>query len=207
MKYSITFLLCVVLSMVNFAQKYSPISNSATVKKAIQLKHQNTKTLSADFNEEVHSSMFNTPQKGTGTLLFKQSDKIRWENTSSKQLILINGDNVKLYDNGKASGNPMANKLVKKIQGMMLSMLSGDFLNEKEFNIAYFENGKNYKLILTPKNARMSKYISKIELYFNQTSLLLTEMILHESKDQKMIYTFTNTKTNQPINDSKFNQR
>lgn len=207
MRFILFFLLIIFFFNTSFAQKYERITSPSSVKKSIQVKHQNTKTLSSDFTEEVHSSMFNTPQNGNGTLFFKQTDKIRWENSNSKQLILINGDKVKLYDNGKSSGNPMANKLVKKIQGMMLSMLSGDFLNEKEFTIAYFENGKNYKLILTPKNARMSKYISKIELYFNQKNLLLTEMILHESNDQKMIYTFTNTKTNQPINDTKFNQR
>ncbi len=85
-------------------------------------------------------------------------------------------------------------------------LLLHHFLNEKDFTIAYYENNSNYKLVLTPKNDRMKKRISKIELVFDKTSLLLEQMSMHESADQKVVYVFDSVKTNETIADSKFNQ-
>ena len=50
----------------------------------------------------------------------------------------------------------------------------------------------------------IKKYMSKIELLFSKKSLLLDEMTMVEAKNQKIVYTFTNLKTNQSIADSKF---
>lgn len=190
-----------------YAQDYKNVSDIQSVKDAIQKKHNDTKSITADFTEKVVSEMFKEPQISKGKLTFKKENKVRWEKASSKQLILIDGDKVKLYENNKLVSNPTSQKIVKQIQGMMLNMLSGNFLNEKDFSIGYFENTQNYKLILLPKSPRMSKYISTIELYFNKSTNLLNEMVLVESKNQKISYTFTNLKTNQSINDSLFKDK
>lgn len=192
------------ISVYGMAQEYKTVSDKSAVKSVIEKKHKETTSIAADFSEEVHSDMFKEPQPGNGKFYFKKENKVRWDHTSSKQLILINGDNVKLYENGKLISNPASRKVVKQIQGMMVSMLSGDFLNEKDFSITYQENTKYYKLTLTPKNPRMAKHLTKIELHFSKTTLLLEEMTMMEKGNQKIIYTFTNLKTNQSISDSKF---
>lgn len=188
------------------AQDFKALSNPATAKASIEKKHKSTITLKADFKEVVESSMFKNPQSSKGKLHYKSSDKIRWENTDSKQLILLNGSKVKMRENGKEVSNAMTNKIVKKIQSMMLSMLSGDFLSEKEFKISYYESSTQYKLVLTPKSPRMAKYIQKIDLYFNKKSVLMDSMTMHESNDQKVTYSFYNTVVNSTISDSTFNQ-
>ncbi len=206
MKFLAPFLFLIAIQFSGIAQDFKPVSKSESIKTSLEKKHISTKTLTANFSEEIHSKMFADPKKGTGKLSYKQDDKIRWDNVTQKQVILINGEKVKLFEKSKEVTNPMANKVVKKIQGMMLSMLSGEFLNEKDFKISYFESSKTYKLILTPKSDRIKKRIQKIELLFDKTSLLLDQMIMHESADQKMIYTFDSIKTNESIADSKFNQ-
>lgn len=206
MKFLAPFLFLIAIQFSGIAQDFKPVSKSESIKTSLEKKHTSTKTLTANFSEEIHSKMFTDPKKGTGKLSYKQDDKIRWDNVTQKQVILINGEKVKLFEKSKEVTNPTANKVVKKIQGMMLSMLSGEFLNEKDFKISYFESSKTYKLILTPKSDRIKKRIQKIELLFDKTSLLLDQMIMHESVDQKMIYTFDGIKTNESIADSKFNQ-
>lgn len=190
----------------SFAQEFKPVSNASTAKAAIEKKHKATNSLTADFTETVTSSMFKNPQTSKGELFYQKTDKIRWENNTSKQIILLNGSKVKMSENGKEVSNAMTNKIVKKIQNMMLSMLSGDFLSEKEFKITYFESGTQYKLVLTPKNPRMAKYIQKIDLFFNKKSALLESMNMHESTDQSVNYLFSNTAINTAINATKFNQ-
>ena len=206
MKYFYTLLVAISCMFCVNAQEYKALSNPAAAKSAIEKKHKATSTLTADFTETVESSMFKNPQTSKGKLYYKSSDKIRWENLTTKQLILLDGSKVKMSENGKEINNAMTNKVVKKIQSMMLSMLSGDFLSEKEFKISYYESGTHYKLVLTPKNPRMAKYIQKIDLLFDKKSALLDSMLMYESKDQKVNYNFSNTSVNSTISDSKFNQ-
>lgn len=205
MKHLFGFLVIFLFSSSSFSQEFKKISNASVVKSKLEAHYKNTSSLSADFKEEVHSNMFKNPSKANGTMHFKKADKIRWENETNKQLILLNGAKVKLYENGKAVSNPMANKLVKKIQGMMLSMLSGEFLNEKDFTINYAESASSYQLLLNPKSPRMAKYIQSIELIFDKKTLFLNEMTLFEKDNQKLIYTFANIKSNMVISDTKFN--
>lgn len=201
------FAFFVLLSFSLSAQDFKSVSDKSAVKSAIEKKHKETTSITADFSEKIYSDMFKDAQVGKGRFYFKKDQKVRWENTSAQQLILINGDKVKLYEKGKLNSNPTSQKVVKQIQGMMISMLSGDFLNEKDFSISYFENPTSYKLVLSPKSPRMSKYINKIELLFDKKSCLLDELGMFESKNQKIIYTFTNLKINQSIADSKFTEQ
>lgn len=207
MRISILITVLSFLTLPAVAQDYAKAKNSSAIKQEIAKKHAATNTLQADFSEEVHSAMFAAPQKGSGQLHFKKEDKIRWETSAPvKRIILINGSTVKLSENGKTVSNPGTNKVVKKVQGMMLSMLSGDFLNEQDFSITYFENSKNYKLILVPKHPRMARYIEEIQLVFNRQTALLSEMTMQESKNEYLVYTFRNIRTNTTINDQQFNQ-
>ncbi len=206
MKNSI-LILFIMFAVQGFTQEFKTASNSSAIKSAIEKKHQATNSISAQFTEKVVSNMFKEPQKGYGNFLFKKENKVRWDKTSAKQLILINGETVKMYENGKALNNPTSQKIAKQIQGMMLSMLSGDFLNQKDFSIKYEENSKLYRLTLSPKSPRMAKYIAKIELLFSRSTLLLEEMTLFEKDSQKVNYAFSDIETNVKIDDSKFNQK
>ena len=190
-----------------FGQQFSKSENVASVKSKINKKAKETKSISADFEEVMYSSMFNTLKKAKGKLLYKDPSKIRWEHISpTKKIILIDGAKARFQENGKEVTNPTANKVVKKIQGLMVQLFSGDFLNEKEFNVSYYESSSQYKLILKPKSSRMSRYISSIELLFSKKTALLDEMTMIETADDKLVYSFSNTQTNGSISDSKFTQ-
>lgn len=204
-KILIPFFLFFVLSV--SGQTFSKITNTANCKAKINTKAKATKAIEADFNETVYSSMFNTPKNAKGELTYKKDDKIRWEHTSpKKQIILISGSNARFQEKGKEVSNPTANRVVKKIQGLMVQMFNGDFLNEKEFTISYYESSKQYKLILRPKSSRMSKYITTIELLFSKSTLLLDEMTMIETEADKINYTFSQVKTNTTISETKFTQ-
>uniref|UniRef100_UPI00404B53D1 LolA family protein n=1 Tax=Fluviicola sp. TaxID=1917219 RepID=UPI00404B53D1 len=88
------FILFILLIVANttFGQSFTKISNSSTCKAKINAKAKETKSISADFEEVMYSSMFKTPKKAKGKLLYKDPSKIRWEHISpKKQIILIDG--------------------------------------------------------------------------------------------------------------------
>lgn len=190
-----------------FAQGFTLVSNKNACKAKIEAKSKSTNSLTANFNEQVHSSMFNQVKQGAGILMFKKENKIRWEHTSpQKEIILINGSKVRLFENGRENKNVTSSQVIKKVQSLMMQLFSGDFLNEKEFNIGYFENTKEYKLILTPKSSRISKYIENVEMYFDKSKLTLNSMIMKESEADFVVYEFSSIKMNSSIPDSNFNQ-
>lgn len=187
------------------AQDYSKIPDPKACKAALEKQHKETKAIKADFTETATSALLTNAQKGSGKMWYKKENKIRWEKTKPEnQIILINGKTVKLQEKGKEVSSASSKMVVKKIQGLMVQMMTGEFLNEKEFRISYFENKSNYKLVLTPKSDKMKRYVSEINLVFGKKELTIKELIMQTDKDNKLVYSFSNMEVNGTINDSKF---
>ncbi|MFT5824336.1 MAG: outer membrane lipoprotein-sorting protein [Crocinitomix sp.] len=192
-------------SFCSISQDYKVISDPTECKKELETKSKTTKTISAEFKETLYSSMFNTPKSGTGQLKYKKEGKIRWEKTSPKSdIILINGGSIRMKQDGKEVSNASRNKIAKKMQSLMVKLINHDFLNEKEFSINYYQSNSSYKLILTPKSARLSNYILSIELTFNKSTLALDKIAINESEDDYVVYSFSSVVFNSIISDNVF---
>lgn len=187
------------------AQNYSKIADPKACKAELEKQHKETKAIQADFTETTTSALLTNPQKGSGKMWYKRENKIRWEKIKPEsQIILIHGKTVKLQEKGKEVSSASSKMVVKKIQGLMVQMMTGEFLNEKEFKISYFENKSNYKLVLTPKSDKMKRYVSEINLVFAKKELIIRELTMLTDKDNKLVYSFSNMEINGTINDSKF---
>ncbi|MNJ89041.1 Outer-membrane lipoprotein carrier protein precursor [compost metagenome] len=201
----ITSLFLLVVTMQVYSQEYTKITDSKTCKAALEKQHKETKSIESDFTETSTSPLLTTPQKGSGKMWYKKENKIRWEKMKPEsQVILINGKTVKLQEKGKEVSSASSKMVVKKIQGLMVQMMTGEFLNEKEFKISYYENKTNYKLILTPKSDKMKRYVSEINLLFAKKELTLKELVMLTDNDTKLVYSFSNMEVNGTINDTKF---
>lgn len=202
----ISSLLFLVLFATNIsAQEYSKIADPKACKAALEKQHKETKSIQADFTETATSSLLTAAQKGSGKMWYKKENKIRWEKSKPEsQIILINGKTVKLQEKGKEINNASSKMVVKKIQGLMVQMMTGEFLNEKEFKISYFESKSNYKLVLIPKSDKMKRYVSEINLIFSKKELTIKELTMLTDENNKLVYNFSNTEVNGTINDSKF---
>ncbi len=199
---SILFLLLFSTSI--SAQEYTKIADPQACKAALEKQHKETRSIQADFTETATSSLLTSAQKGSGKMWYKKENKIRWEKTKPEsQIILINGKTVKLQEKGKQISSASSKMVVKKIQGLMVQMMTGEFLNEKEFKISYFESKSTYKLVLTPKSDKMKRYVSEINLVFSKKELTLKDLIML-TDDSKLVYSFSNMELNGTINDSKF---
>tara|TARA_R110002072_G_scaffold302060_2_gene483587 strand:- start:10950 stop:11573 length:624 start_codon:yes stop_codon:yes gene_type:complete len=199
------FFVFLFLSTTGIAQSYIKVKDVSACKALINSKAKATQSIAGNFTEEIYSSMFNSVKKSKGILRYQEENKIRWEHLSpKKQIILIDGKNVRMLENGQEVVNSNSNRIVKKVQGLMLQLFNGDFLNEKEFSISYFGNEKNYKLVLKPKSTRMSKYIASIEMVFEKKTVSLRQLTLKETEKDKIVYKFTNLLFNKNIPNTLF---
>ena len=192
-------------SFISISDGYTLVKDSSICSRKILEKSTLTNTLSANFSERKISSLYNTPKTAKGKLFFKKNDKIRWEHFDpNHQVILINGKKIKYQENHKEIKNTTSTMVVKKIQKLMLNLINGNFLAQKEFLINYYENNQNYKLILKPLNKKIGRYLSEVDLIFDKNSLELKEMELCENETEKVEYTFSNIQINKSIDDSNF---
>lgn len=189
------------------AQSFHKANNTAEIKRTIEQKFRITKSLTANFDEETHSSMLTAVSKGKGLVKYQKEENIRWEKTNPKEeIILITGAGVRMQQNGKEITNPSNNRITKRMKSLMLKMMDGSFLSEKEFSIEYFESAVAYKLKLTPKSARLRNYVNNIELIFDKGKLSMDKLTIFESESDFVKYSFSNVKFNTTIPKSTFTQ-
>ena len=206
MKYNFLFLIFSLFFIFQInSQNFGEVKNKENCLKKIKSSSNTTNSIEAEFSELKYSSLFKNPIIGNGYFYFQKKNNIRWEQKKpSKNIILISNGKIKIQENGKEIKNVASNKIANKIQDLMLQLISGDFLKQNEFNINFLENKSIYKLILTPKNKRLKKYIAKIELFFDKENGFCKELIFYENESNFTRYTFLNQKFNQEISNSLF---
>lgn len=199
--------LVLLLAPFAYGQSFKKIVDPTLCKNKIDTHIKRTTSIIANFKEENYSSMFNSVKTAQGNLKYKKTDKIRWEHTApKKQLILIDGKNMRIKENGKEVNSVTAKRVVRNIQSLMLQLFNGKFLHEKEFRITFYENIEYYKLLLKPKNSTLAKYISQIELVFDKKLLYMHQLTLKETEEDKIVYTFSSVSLNQFVSNSNFTQ-
>ena len=86
----------------------------------------------------------------------------------------------------------------------MLTLVNGDFNSGKIFTPSYFQNHEYYFVKLIPKNKKLSAVYSYINLTFHKETLLLKELAFYEKNGDKSVMTFSNSKTNEAVEDKIF---
>ena len=205
MRKSSLFVLFIFASVVVFGQDLKPLTDVEHFLSTLKEKSENTKSIAADFTEEKYLSFLKEPQKSSGVFYYQAENKMRWEQQSpSEYIILINDDVIKFQENGKEKNINAAKQVTSKIKDLMLTLIKGDFHENKAFEAEYFQNNDIYVVILNPQNKKLSKVFEKIELHFTKKDLNLESLTFFEKEGDKSIMTFQNQQINQNIEASRF---
>jgi len=111
---------------------------------------------------------------------------------------------VRIKSNGKEENLKGANKIMGKINELMIGMINGEIFDSKSFITKYFTNGNNYIIELVPKNKQIKSYFNKIELSFSKKDTHLNQLTFFEKSGDKSVMKFFNQKFNQSIAPSIF---
>jgi outer membrane lipoprotein-sorting protein len=165
-----------------------------------------TNTMESDFEQEKYISVMSEKIVSKGHFCFKKANKLRWEYINPfKYLIVINGAKMFIKDNGKVSKYDInSNKIFKSINEMMMNIVQGTLFNNKEYSAKYYENDKQYLLVLSPTQKGTKEFLKTINLYINKSDYAVTKVKMIEPGSDYTTLNFTNRKTNEPIADEKF---
>ncbi len=188
------------------AQEKTLLSNPSELKAKLLSQSETTKTIVSEFTQEKHVSFMKGPQVSKGKFYYQQHDKMRWEQTSPHPyVLLINESKIRIKDNGKEKDLKGANKMMGKINKLMLGLINGEIFNSKDFESSYFNSANNYIIVLKPKSKRLQSIFNTIELSFSKKSIRLNTLTFFEKSGDKSVMKFFNDKFNTSIKQSTFN--
>ena len=195
MSKSSLFYLFLSFSMTLFGQELSPLTNTVDFISKLKEKSENTSSISADFKEEKYLSFLKEPQKSSGVFYYQAENKMRWEQKNpSEYIILINDDEIRLQEDGKEKNVNGAKRVTSKVKDLLLTLIKGDFYENKAFDAKYLQNSEVYIVVLDPQNKKLSNVFEKIELQFSKKDMNLNQLTFFEKERGQKHYDFLQSK-------------
>lgn len=205
-QYQILLSILVLFSISVFGQNKTPLKNPIELKEKLIKQSKETKSIVSDFRQEKQVSFMKEPQISIGKFYYQHHDKMRWEQQSPyNYVLLINEGKVRIKDNGKEKDIKGANKMMGKINTLMLGLINGEIFDNKSFTAHYFSETDFYIVEFTPKNKRLKSIFNTIELSFSKKTTRLKTLTFYEKSGDKSVMKFFNDKFNTTIKQSIFN--
>lgn len=165
------------------------------------------KSMDCSFVQTKNLSMLNEKMVSKGRMVYRQSDKLRWEYTSPYQyLFIFNG--TKVYVGNKSRKDVIdtnSNKVFKEVARIMMNTVTGKALsNQTDFTVSVASNGSTYVVTLVPKKKDLKQMFYKIVLTFTKSDIMISEVDIYEKNGDRSNIVLKNIVTNTPVNESLF---
>lgn len=160
-----------------------------------------TSSIKSDFIQEKHLAMLEEVLVSEGHFIFQKENSVLWEYKEPIDYAIIvfdgkftirDGEKVQEYD-------IESNRMFKEINHMIITSVSGDFLDNPDFESTYFENGSFYLVRLTPVKPEVNNMLSTIEIYFDKNNISVSQVKFIEPGDDFTLIKFYNKVFNNEI--------
>lgn len=181
----------------------TPAQSSDFKAKAIE-RNQAIKTMQADFKQRKHLEFMSKDIETVGKIAYAKPDQLNWQYTAPyRYQIVFQKNTITVNDQGKVSQMKADNKIFKKINALIVSTISGNMFDEKEFSVALYKSTKGVHVKLLPKDKTLLKYMKEIHLFFSSDATVDQVKLIEPTEDYTEI-TFINKQFNTPIDASVF---
>lgn len=165
-----------------------------------------TGTISSSFLQTKNLSVLSEKIKSSGYFYFKKENLIRWEYVKPYKYILIfSGSRVTINDGVKTNRfDANANRIFQQINNTVLASMKGEITDSPDFSLSFFKTRNRYIVKLTPKAEELLKYISVIDIHFDNRNYTVVEVNLYEKSGDYTNIIFTNREFNKPLPEKLF---
>jgi len=194
-------------SLPTFAQNdFTKVLDDEVLRESIRKHSSETFTIKSKFSQEKHLSMLEEVVISSGRFLFKKENNIRWEYSLPFEYTIIVANGKFLINNeGKLSEFDISsNPMFKQISDMIVLAVSGNFVQNDQFNIEFFQNGKYYLATLKPVDQQVSEMLSGINIYFDKNALNVEKVKFLEPGNDFTLINFTDYQENINLSDEEF---
>lgn len=209
MRKLISLILLIVACLLGFSTQASNLTSQQKLQIITTINHAaaEIKTMSCSFEQTKHLSLLNDKMVSKGSMVYKQSDKLRWEYTTPyKYQFIFNG--TKVYVGSKSRKNVIdtnTNKVFKEVARIMMNTVTGKALsNSSEFTVDVADNKTSYLITLIPKKKELKQMFSKIILTFSKSNTMISEVNIYEKNGDRTNIKLIGIKKNVWVNESSF---
>jgi outer membrane lipoprotein-sorting protein len=185
---------------------FVPLSNPEALKIGIAKMAESTNTINTSFHQKKYLSILSNAISSEGEMTFKKPQALKWAYTKPyNYMIIFHKNEIIINDEGKISEFDIsASKAFVEINQIIVNSVSGNILQEDQFNIQYFENKEYYLAKMQPKIDRLRSYIDIIEVTLDKKDFTVSSIKLVEKEKDYTLIDFFDKKLNLPISDETF---
>ncbi|MDR3260641.1 MAG: outer membrane lipoprotein carrier protein LolA, partial [Tannerella sp.] len=168
------------------------------------------KTMKCDFTQVKELSFMDEKVTVEGKMLYKQTNKIRWEYTKPYTYVFATDGKDVYTHSGGGNTNKMpvkSSKLFSEISNIMIGGVSGNGLIDSPDFATQFGVGKDdYRVTLTPLKKEVKDLFSAIQLYIRKTDYHIHAVELVEKSGDKTSIQLKNIQINTTLEDELFSR-
>lgn len=205
-KISFFIIVFLLVGFVRAQNDFTRVENNTELKTSIKEHSALLESIKSNFTQEKHLSMLEEVVISKGKFLFKKEDNIRWEyDTPFEYTIIVSGGKFLIDNEGKKSEFDInSNPMFRQISNMIVMAVSGDFVDNNQFKVEFFENSEFYLAELQPVNEQVSQMLSVIYIYFDKKSLNVVKVKFMEPGDDFTLIKFHEYQQNIDLSTSDF---
>ena len=156
------------------------LGQDQSIERILKEHFTNLNYIECNYKQEKKLSMLNEPLISAGIFKYEKDGDISWEQQMPfKETFLINGKSDNKFD--------------KNINQFIVSILTGNILNNTKLDVSYSEDEQSYIIVMTPKKGEMKKKLKEIILTFHKEIVTLSQLdIISQNGDVSRINFFDN---------------
>lgn len=182
------------------------VNDVESLNKAIKENSLKVRSIKSDFEQHKVLSMLEETLISEGNFLYKKENNVKWQYTSPYEYTIIIANGKFMINNeGRISEFDLnSNEMFRQINNMIITAISGDFIDNDDFNVIFKENNNFYLAELMPVEETVSEMLETINIYFNKKNLSVKKVKFIEPGDDFTLIVFKNRQQNIQIDDNEF---
>lgn len=188
-------------------QGFSKVLSPEKIQTQLVDASKKVETISCNFIQHKTLSILSETIVSEGIFKLKGNNKLLWAyETPYLYKIIINGDKMEIDNSdSKMTFDTRSNRMFREISKIMIKSVDGSIVNDRSaFDIQLYENENHLLAELKPKTKELGALFEKINLQFNKSNYLVSQIKMYEELGDLTTITLKNQKLNANIEDSTF---
>lgn len=182
------------------------VNDVESLNKAIKENSLKVTSIKSDFEQHKVLSMLEETLISEGNFLYKKENNVKWQYTSPfEYTIIIANGKFMINNEGRISEFDLnSNEMFRQINNMIITAISGDFIDNDDFSVIFKENSNFYLAELVPVEETVSEMLEAINIYFSKENLGVEKVKFIEPGDDYTLIVFKNREQNITLNNNEF---
>jgi outer membrane lipoprotein-sorting protein len=186
---------------------YTLSNHPETFRKSFAEATATIESVQSGFSQEKTLTMLSEKINSSGKFWFRKKDKLRMEYIHPyPYLMILSGGKIFVKDGQKENQfSANSGKVFKQVNRILIDCVSGNMLNNPDFQARVFENTGSFLIEFQPTAKNLKELYKNINIVVDKKDYTATIVEMIEVSGDKTIIRFQNKVLNAPIPDSVFN--